>query len=96
MSKSPDIEAVGRLVREVAEAEILPRWRALEAHDIDTKSGPNDLVTIADRKAETLLSAALVELYPGSRVVGEETFAADPTRLRHLGGDAPVWIIDRR
>ena len=94
MSKSPDIEAVGRLVREVAEAEILPRWRALEAHDIDTKSGPNDLVTIADRNAETLLSAALVDLYPGCRVVGEETFAADPTCLRHLGGDAPVWIID--
>ena len=94
MSKSPDIEAVGRLVREIAATEILPRWRALEPHEIDIKSGPNDLVTIADRNAETALSAALANLYPGSRVVGEETFAADPACLQHLGGDTPVWIID--
>jgi fructose-1,6-bisphosphatase/inositol monophosphatase family enzyme len=93
--KSPiDIDAVGQLVRAVAAAEIMPHWRNLKPHDIDTKSGPGDLVTIADRRAEAALSRALTALYPGSVVAGEETFAADPDCLAHLDGLAPVWIID--
>ena len=94
MKNSPDIDAVGRIVREIAAMEIMPRWRNLKAHEIDTKSSPTDLVTIADRGAETALSQALKALYPGSVVVGEETFAADPDCLAHLDGAAPVWIID--
>ena len=89
-----DIEIVGHLLRDVAAVEIMPRWRRLAPHEIDTKSGPTDLVTIADRAAETALGAALTEFYPGTVVVGEETFAADPACLRHLGGDTPAWIID--
>ena len=64
------------------------------AHEIDTKSSPTDLVTIADRGAEAALSRALTTQYPGSVVVGEETFAADPDCLAHLDGAHPVWIID--
>jgi fructose-1,6-bisphosphatase/inositol monophosphatase family enzyme len=94
MVKLPDIEAVGRLLREVAAVEIMPRWRTLQPHEIDTKSSPTDLVTIADRGAEAALSRALTALYPGSVVVGEETFADDPDCLAHLDGDRPVWIID--
>lgn len=72
----------------------MPRWRALEAHEISTKSSPTDLVTIADQRAEAALAAALVDLMPGSLVVGEEGVAADPTGLRHLGQPGPVWVID--
>ena len=44
-------DEVADLLREVGETLILPRYGALEDSDIDTKSGPDDLVTIADREA---------------------------------------------
>lgn len=94
MSRLPDIADVARLVRQVAADHIMPRWRALAPHEIFTKSGPRDLVTVADREAEAALATALTSLYPGSRIVGEETYAADPRCFDHLGGDAPVWVID--
>lgn len=94
MLKREDVDTVGRLMREVAAAEIMPRWRKLRPDEIETKSGPNDLVTAADKRAEAALSVALTHLLPGSRVVGEETYAADPSCFAHLHGDEPVWIID--
>ncbi len=94
MKNYPDIDAVGRIIREVAAAEIMPRWRTLKPHEIETKSSPTDLVTIADRDAEAALSRALMSHFPGSVVVGEETFADDPDCLAHFDGARPVWIID--
>ena len=64
-----DVEA---LMREAAATLILPRFRQLATHEIDTKSHPGDLVTVADREAEDWLTPKLKELLPGSRVVGEE------------------------
>ncbi len=90
----PDPETVSTLLREVAEAEILPRFRALAAGDIREK-GPGDLVTVADEAAERVLTRRLSDLLPGSLVVGEEACAADPTVLSRLStGNDPVWIID--
>jgi fructose-1,6-bisphosphatase/inositol monophosphatase family enzyme len=43
-----DVGAVSRIIRSVAEQEILPRFRALGAGDVREKSGPMDLVTVAD------------------------------------------------
>lgn len=88
---STEVEAV---VREAAAAEILPRFRQLAAHEIAEKSGPHDLVTVADRGAEEHLTAALTTLLPGSVVVGEEAVAADPSSYEAIRGDAPVWIVD--
>jgi fructose-1,6-bisphosphatase/inositol monophosphatase family enzyme len=84
---------VEQLIREVAAQHVLPYFGRLTAADIDEK-GPGDLVTIADRSAETALTAALAALVPGSVVVGEEAVAADPGVLARLAGDAPVWVID--
>jgi len=90
----PDIAAVSSLLREVVEAEIVPRFRTLATGDIKEK-GPGDLVTVADEAAERALAARLPDLLPGSVVVGEEGVAADPGVLRRLeAGGAPVWIID--
>ena len=52
-------DEVADLLREVGETLILPRYGALEDSDIDTKSGPDDLVTIADREAELWLTPRL-------------------------------------
>lgn len=79
-------------VRAVAKAEILPRFRNLSALDIDTKSGPDDLVTIADHRAEAALAAQLTQLFPQAIVIGEESVAADPSQLDHIA-DAPLAFV---
>ncbi|MEV6963397.1 inositol monophosphatase family protein [Streptomyces sp. NPDC051207] len=88
---STDVEEA---VRKAAAAEIMPRFRQLAAHEVDQKSGPHDLVTDADRKAELYLTEALVALLPGSVVVGEEAVHANPASYEAIRGDAPVWIVD--
>ncbi|MEU3885707.1 inositol monophosphatase family protein [Streptomyces sp. NPDC029041] len=85
---------VEEAIRKAAAAEILPRWRRLAAHEVDQKSGPHDLVTDADRKAELYLTEALADLLPGSVVVGEEAVHANPAAYEAIRGDAPVWIVD--
>ena len=89
----PDQKSVNSIIRDVAETEILPRFKRLSEGDIKEKS-PGDLVTIADTEAEKALSLRLTELLPNSHAIGEEGVAADPTTLNVLHGDVPVWIID--
>ncbi|WP_406361962.1 inositol monophosphatase [Streptomyces sp. NBC_00715] len=89
--RTSDVEEV---IRQAAAAEIMPRFRQLAAHEIDQKSGPHDLVTDADRKAEEFLTEALTALLPGSVVVGEEAVHADPASYGAIEGTAPVWIVD--
>ena len=84
---------VAEIIREVSATEILPRFGRLGAGDI-TEKLPGDLVTVADKASERELSARLVALLPGSRVVGEEAVFEDPGVLDALGGPDPVWIID--
>jgi len=91
---SINIDQISAIIREVAETEILPRFNRLTAGDIEQKAGPNDLVTTADIEAEAVLTRRLMDLLPGSTVVGEEAVAKDPTVIARLDSDAPVWIID--
>jgi fructose-1,6-bisphosphatase/inositol monophosphatase family enzyme len=87
------IDKVEALVREVAATAVLPRFGHLTAADISQK-GPGDLVTTADREAERLLTAGLVDLLPGSTVVGEEAASSDESLLRRLAEPGPVWVVD--
>ncbi|MEU5345418.1 inositol monophosphatase family protein [Streptomyces sp. NPDC020766] len=89
--RTADVE---KAVRTAAATEIMPRFRQLAAHEIDEKTGPHDLVTDADRKAEEFLTEALVKLLPGSVVVGEEAVHANPATYEAIKGEAPVWIVD--
>ena len=45
---------VARVLRAAAQAEIMPRFRRLGAQDVHMKTGPLDLVTVADVAAERL------------------------------------------
>jgi len=90
----PDLESVAAIIREIAEAEILPRFQKLGSQDIHEKSGPLDLVTIADTETEKALSKRLLAAYPGTLVLGEEAAAADPGILGILSGETPVWVLD--
>lgn len=90
----PDIDRVSSVIREVAETEILPYFRQLSKGQVREKTGPTDLVTIADEAGERALTPRLADLLPGSVVVGEEAASANPAVLDRLSGDAPVWVID--
>jgi fructose-1,6-bisphosphatase/inositol monophosphatase family enzyme len=89
----PDIDRVTHLIEEAAAIEIMPRFQRLAARDIREKA-PGDFVTIADEAVEARLSPLLIDLLPGSLVLGEEAAAADQNLLNHLLGEESVWIID--
>lgn len=88
-----NVETVESIIREVAATEIMPRFCNLKEGDIAYK-GECDPVTIADKSAESALSSRLCDLLPGSKAVGEETFATNPRIFDHFLGESPVWIID--
>ncbi len=82
------------IVRRVAKAEIMPRFRALPDSDIRSKSEPDDLVTEADVRAEAAIGQAVRELLPDALVVGEEAVSADPGVLDGLADADCAVIID--
>ncbi|MET1026920.1 MAG: inositol monophosphatase [Dongiaceae bacterium] len=89
----PDPHRVASLLAEVAQAEIVPRFQRLSEADWREK-GPGDIVTVADERAEAILTPQLQALLPGSVVLGEEAAARDPSLMGLLRDPRPVWIID--
>ncbi|RQX09907.1 inositol monophosphatase [Micromonospora ureilytica] len=87
------LDDVGDLLWEAADQVVLPLFRKLDDDDVSEKA-PGEVVTVADRRAEELLSAGLRRLRPGSMVVGEEGVADDPRLLRHLRDGGDVWLVD--
>lgn len=86
-------DAIDAIIRESAEQEILPLWQNLQQHQIEFKN-PGDVVTVADRACEKRLSKALLDLMPGSLVVGEESVHQDASLIAALDAECPVWVID--
>ena len=84
---------VTELIRAVAAAEIMPRFRKLADHEIEKKES-GELVTAADHAAERVLAERLQPLIAGSLILGEEGAAADPTAMAQLESASPVWVID--
>ena len=88
-------EKIANYIREVSADKIEPRFRQLEAHEISTKSGPTDLVTIADTEAEEDLTRIFKDILPGSFVVGEEAVSKKETDMGVLAThEGYVWVID--
>ncbi|GGM32065.1 inositol monophosphatase [Micromonospora sonchi] len=87
------LDDVAGLLRETAARVVLPFFRRLDEADVAEKA-PGELVTVADRKAEEMITDGLRRLRPGSVVVGEEAVADDPDLLRHLRGGGDVWLVD--
>lgn len=90
-----DHQKVSDTIREVAAEKIVPRFRQLEKAEVRAKTGPNDLVTIADEEAEIELTRLLPMILPGSLVLGEEAVSSGKV-LRDVlkQSDYPVWIVD--
>jgi len=90
---SLNLDQLAALLREAAAEKILPRFRSLSSRDIEEKSR-GDFVTIADRETEEFLTPRLLEMVPGSIVVGEEATAATPELLHKSTGMGPTWYVD--
>jgi fructose-1,6-bisphosphatase/inositol monophosphatase family enzyme len=88
-----DLDQLARIMKEVADEEIVPRFRRLSGSDVSLKRGV-EVVTVADVEAEKVLSRRLPDLLPGSRVIGEESVSASPSLLAGFRADDPVWIVD--
>ena len=81
-----------KAMKEAAGRALLPRFRNLALQDCEEKNA-GEIVTIADRECEAILSELLSPLLPGASIVGEEGAHSDPELLRRLG-DELCWIVD--
>ncbi len=77
-------EAAAEIVK-IASAEALRYFSERTRLAVETKAGPRDFVSTADRAIETRVRELLAERFPGEAVVGEED-----------GGEAAerYWIVD--
>lgn len=82
------------LVRRAAKTEILPRFCSLTRAEAQTKSGPQDLVTEADRQSEAMLTRRLQQMFPHALIVGEEAVADRPDLRNDLSQAEMAVIID--
>lgn len=89
-----DTEAILDAMKETAHEVITPRFRVLVDDDVQTKSGPDDYVTVADREAEEILTARLQGAFPDAVVVGEEAVFANPPLRDRLPNADHAFIID--
>jgi fructose-1,6-bisphosphatase/inositol monophosphatase family enzyme len=83
---------VADYLKVASEAFILPKFGNLQSADIGIKTGPHDLVTVADKAAESWLAPRLQDLQTG-HCIGEEAVAETP-ELRQHAGDGYAWSID--
>ncbi len=88
-----DSAALLDLLKETAATVITPRFRALASEEVIEKS-PGDLVTVADRESEVVLTKALQAAYPDALILGEEATAADPSLLEAFAAAEHSFTID--
>jgi len=84
--------AVEAIMREANARAIVPHYQQLDASEIDAKAA-DDMVTIADKESEAILTERLAALLPEAAVVGEEAVFADSAILEQLR-DRLCWIVD--
>lgn len=89
-----DLTELVTLVRAVGRSAVMPHFRTLRPEDVRAKTGPLDLVTIADEAAEAQLTAALSAHHPTAVVVGEEATSRDATLLDRIADAELCFILD--
>ncbi|GAB6967850.1 inositol monophosphatase family protein [Komagataeibacter kakiaceti JCM 25156] len=89
-----DMHMVVAMMRAAAKRHVMPFFRCLDRTDIRNKTGPLDIVTVADEATERDLTDALRAAWPDALVVGEEAVAANPRLLDGLATAALAFVID--
>jgi len=93
VSPEPLDNAVLSALHETGKQAVLPYFRKLNTADIQTKSSADDYVTVADKRAELLLTDRLAQLLPEAAVIAEE-MTADSGMPIALPETGYVWTID--
>ena len=88
-----DTDAILAMLQEVAQEVINPRFRALADHQVMEKN-PGDLVTVADREAEVLITQRLQAAYPDAAILGEEHHAANSALLEEYAAAPHAFTVD--
>jgi myo-inositol-1(or 4)-monophosphatase len=89
MPTTPDLEALGILLRETAETEIMPRFGRVVASD----KADGSVVTAADLAAQERVRAALAAAHPDIPLLSEETSADEQAAV--LGQSRRgAWCLD--
>ncbi len=88
------LESIAELLQAVADEEIMPRFRHLEAADVRSKLSRIDVVTEADEAAEHAISKALQQQFPEARIIGEEAVYRQPDLLDALHGHQLTILVD--
>jgi len=83
-----------RIVRQAAREHVLLGFRRLSPAQVHVKSGPEDLVTDADRGAEVAIERAVRAAFPDASVVGKEAVAADASLLERIDGPGTCVVVD--
>lgn len=95
MTRLPvDAATVSDIIIAAAATAVLPRFKALAAGDIRTKSGPNDFVTEADLHCQAILTEKLGALFSEAAVVGEEGGGAEAEACAAIAAAEWCWVID--
>ena len=85
-------QIVADYLKAASDAFITPKFGNLQSADVGVKTGPYDLVTVADKEAESWLTPRLRDLQAGY-CIGEEAVAETPELLQHAG-EGYAWSID--
>ncbi|MDT8384418.1 MAG: inositol monophosphatase family protein [Gammaproteobacteria bacterium] len=83
-----DQDALHGLMRSVGREQLVPRFARLAG----SLKADGSLLTEADLAAQQALAKALLRLYPGSVVLGEEMSASE--QAHGLGAGRPLWCLD--
>ncbi len=91
-----DPQKIETIIRDVSARYIIPRFQTLTADQIDTKSGPDDLVTAADIETEAALIKIFEKEFPGCVVLGEEGVSRGDIDMDATFQNEPdmLWVID--
>lgn len=82
------IDVIKKIIMDAATSELLPRYnKVCREHKID-----GSLVTEADFAVQKFISKKLLEVYPGSVVLGEEM--PEQEQVAALASQQPVWCLD--
>lgn len=84
-----ELQYLARLMRDVAAAEILPRWHESRG----ARKPDGSLITATDLAVQERIASALARDFPGVALLGEEMSQREQERLL-ASGEGALWVLD--
>ena len=90
----PDLDRIARIIRDTAATQIAAAVSRARRKRYPREEPRRSRHASPISRSEQRLILELEAAMPGTVALGEESVAADPTRLDLLAGETPVWVID--